>query len=378
MIQLIKCFFCSGQVSSKFLLKNFPEAPRVAANPTFNFIDFEIGVCDSCGLIQQMSRPRPAVLYENFKNDVIGYKLSRQKNLFTKFLSAFIRDDDNLFEYGAGNGQIALALAHRNVNITINDFNVTFSEPPPRNIEVIHGAMSDIEFKPKSFDLVYSSHVFEHLNDFGCHLRQMRSILKLNGMYILALPHFESWLRNLNLNTFSQEHPVYPFFHDLKSLFQSNGFEMVEKVEFEDHSLFLAFSYKNDENYLTDPKNYKEELLERYIVQLESLESFLRQTLGAFDQLIFFGANSSTQILLSLVTKCEEAALSKVVVVDNSALKQGSYLYGYEIVVQDPSIIREFGKKDCVILMLGTFDDEVRAQIHELNSEINVFTKDFL
>ena len=50
-----------------------------------------------------MNPAEPSVLYEEFKNDIIGAKLGKHKAAF-KDLKRFVFENDKLFEVGAGGG----------------------------------------------------------------------------------------------------------------------------------------------------------------------------------------------------------------------------------------------------------------------------------
>tara|TARA_B100000886_G_scaffold217062_1_gene150604 strand:+ start:1182 stop:1460 length:279 start_codon:yes stop_codon:yes gene_type:complete len=82
------CKFCLAETQSVFQIGQFPEAPRAVSKPRNETIDFDIGICMKFGLIQQISKPRIKVLYEEFKNDneIINQvkTLNKKINIFSK------------------------------------------------------------------------------------------------------------------------------------------------------------------------------------------------------------------------------------------------------------------------------------------------------
>ena len=98
------CLFCGGGKRGILNYGDFPLAPRATLEPRIQTFDFVIGLCNSCGLIQIMNPAEPSVLYEEFKNDIIGAKLGKHKAAFKDFLKRFVFENDKLFEVGAGGG----------------------------------------------------------------------------------------------------------------------------------------------------------------------------------------------------------------------------------------------------------------------------------
>ena len=368
------CKFCLGENQSVFKLEQFPEAPRAVSKPRNDTIDFDIGICKKCGLIQQISKPRLKVLYEEFKNDVVGKKLNSQKDEFINFLSSHTKKDGLFIEYGAGNCLVASNLIKKSGSkIIANDLNLDPIEDLDERVELINGDFHKLDFKEQSVDAIYSSHVFEHLEEFQNHLTKSSKILRIGGKYIIALPHFERWLYDLNLNTFTQEHPVYPFKDDLEILFANYGFEVNEIKEYQDHSLFCSFekvSNKPDVKEIVF-KN-KLNLINEFTSSIEKLKNKLNSVIDTSSSIIIFGANSSGQILINFIEKMGGTISA---IVDNSKLKQGNFLFGTNLEVQDPSIIKNFGNSDTVTVFVGVFDHEIINQVKTLNKKINIFSK---
>lgn len=93
------CYFCGlSLVETIFILYNFPIAPRSTKVPMHEKSEFKIGKCKNCHLIQKISKSNTKVLYEEFKNDIIGNKLSQQKTIFQKYINKlFGRNIDFIF-----------------------------------------------------------------------------------------------------------------------------------------------------------------------------------------------------------------------------------------------------------------------------------------
>ena len=372
----IACAFCGGGLESLWLVNDFPEAPRAAVDVRKERIDFNIGCCRDCHLVQQISSPRLNVLYEDFKNDVIGQKLDLQKTAFVKFLSSYVPPDGVLLEYGAGNCLVASNLAKSSSasRIIANDYNLEPIAAIDARVELIEGDFNDLKFGEKSIDVIYSSHVFEHLGEFFKHLTNAANFIKVGGKYIIALPYFERWLADFNLNVFTQEHPVYPFKDDLIFLFSKFGFEAVSFVEQEDHSLFCTFkNVGRDANIPRKSTKSKRTKVQNFVRYIESLKEQLKFLSCSDGRIVVFGANSSGQLLINFL---EKGNVNATDVVDNSELKQGKILFGTDLQIQSPIIIKELNVNDIVLIFVGVYDDEIKKQVRNLNSEVRIYTKE--
>ena len=102
----------------------------------------------------------------------------------------------NVLDFGCGAGQF-LELATR---LKANAIGVDIGEPnttrlKARGLNVFRGTLDEFvaQARPQSFDVITSSHVFEHLHDPVEALRLLRSLLKPDGMIWIAVPNAANW-----------------------------------------------------------------------------------------------------------------------------------------------------------------------------------------
>ena len=142
--------------------------------------EFEIVICKNCGLIQQSLSPDPNKLYFRFKNEVIGDKWKRHFTQFVDFITMSINPKSSLLEVGAGNLQLANILLEKGFdNITIVEKNIDINNVNDK-ITFHFNFLEDVNFE-KQFDLVYSSHVFEHISNIKEHIKKTSEILVGGG-----------------------------------------------------------------------------------------------------------------------------------------------------------------------------------------------------
>ena len=96
-----------------------------------------------------------------------------------------LKPTQNVLDLGCGSGEIAAHLAmHANVSCAdAVDQRIHGRELP------FYMATSPLPFGDASFDVVISNHVIEHTADPAAHLREIRRILRADGICYLATPN---------------------------------------------------------------------------------------------------------------------------------------------------------------------------------------------
>jgi ubiquinone/menaquinone biosynthesis C-methylase UbiE len=74
------------------------------------------------------------------------------------------------------------------------------------NVIIKKAVAESIPFEDEKFDTVYSSHVLEHVNDEEQCLKEMKRVLKKDGVLIIGMPTSHIAMINLFTNTFLNPH----------------------------------------------------------------------------------------------------------------------------------------------------------------------------
>ena len=85
---------------------------------------------------------------------------------------------------------------------------------------IIQGFAEKLPFESNTFDVVFSSHVLEHVNDIDASLEEMKRVLKPGGVLIIGMPTATMCLIALFSHYFFTTHVNFLFF--LKSLLTFN------------------------------------------------------------------------------------------------------------------------------------------------------------
>ena len=103
-----------------------------------------------------------------------------------------------------------------------------FVEDLVNNVPIKQGFAEDLPFADDSFDVVYSSHVLEHVNDEVKALDEMRRVLKKNGVLIIGMPTSNMAILNyISQILFTTHIKIYEL---LRNLFSENPIKNLIKI----------------------------------------------------------------------------------------------------------------------------------------------------
>ncbi len=100
------------------------------------------------------------------------------------WFAAGVAEKAKLLEIGGGNGFLAKCLADMG-------FDVVSIDPEPRQpsyFTVKKGDSTRLEFEDKSFDIIFSSNVLEHITDLSTAFSEMKRVLKNGGIMVHTMP----------------------------------------------------------------------------------------------------------------------------------------------------------------------------------------------
>lgn len=91
-----------------------------------------------------------------------------------------------------------------------------FTEDLWKERPIIHGFAEQLPFPDDSFDVVYSSHVLEHVVSEEKSLQEMKRVLKPGGVLIIGMPTAAmSWVALLSAWIFTTHISIYHFFRSI-------------------------------------------------------------------------------------------------------------------------------------------------------------------
>lgn len=165
------------------------------------------------------------------------------------------------------------------------------------------------------------------------------------------------------------EHPFYYDEKATKLLLNRNGFKIIKKTYFgKKHSVMYVTkkikifkeirydSYKKNKKIFTYLKN-------KWSKDLKKIKELIQEDKKVF----LFGANIFSQIILS--NNIDKKILG---IIDNDKNKQNQFLYGTEIKVFSPNILKKVDKP-YLYLRAGDYNNEIKKQVRSINKECSFF-----
>ncbi|MFC1544738.1 class I SAM-dependent methyltransferase [Gemmatimonadota bacterium] len=339
---------------------------------------FSIAICPGCNWIQQASEPDLSLLYRRFKNARLGSIWREHHKKLKEFIVKYLigTTGSRIAEIGGGDLELARVIKVEVPDIELRVFENSLPEGVETEKLLLEKKLWEDAYVSQPFNLIYSSHVIEHVPDPRVHISKIRDNLETGGHCIVSLPDFQHWIENLYLNAFNQEHLIYPFITDIIEAFGRYGLTIDNIYRFENHSVFLAFenSEKTSMTGKQEPTSFevKRRLLKEFEQYLARINSGLKQKCAGKKTFVF-GANSSTQVLMSLPVMRE---VKVEAILDNSELKQGQYLAGSGIPVRNPVLLKDLeDAASCVVVIfMGAYTNEICQQINSLNPDLEIIS----
>ena len=203
---------------------------RWFANPCFLMIDLNMLQNQPLEKIQQKEE-----LYSLPSATKFGQlrKASREKALI-EYIGRHLKQDAVILEIGSGRGEFAEVVkkwGYRYVGIEpANNFRQDLRE---RGFEIIGEPIPKINLKSESVDLVYSSAVIEHLENYSAvldYFLEAKRVLKPGGFMCSIVPNCDSL--GMIFHQYDYQHNFVTNSGRLEHLSRDTGFEVIESRSF--------------------------------------------------------------------------------------------------------------------------------------------------
>lgn len=370
-----KCIMCGSENLEK--LHEFKEFP-VNQNTTDASIhsditlNLEYDICPRCGMIQVRKIASEEVLYNKEHSRSIGTTWQNHHKTFAKFISEYY--PQCVFEIGGGAGYLE---KYYN-NERDQAIKWTILEPNPDPVE---GCQADYEigffdenYKIRTpFDTIVFSHLLEHIYNPAAFIHNLAKIMTSEQRLIFSVPNMQAMLQNMQTNTLNFEHTFYlgePYVDYLLSL---NGYEVIKKEYYQEHSIFYSCIKKEGTEISKMANNLysvNKAMFDRFVNNYERfVESVMKKIeLHQSGKIYLFGAHLFSQFLIAFGIDENEIEA----ILDNDVQKQGKRLQGCGLFCESPQVLAK-EDKPIVILRTGTYQEEIKKDILENINQDTIF-----
>ena len=313
------------------IVHNFLETP----NQFYEKFPFTLGVCLNCGLLQLMDCIAPEILYQNY------FTISSWKNQphvqrlieITKQMTG-LNPISRILEVGCNDGSFLTTLQEHGfknligieptkdasgiaTNKGLDIHNVFFTEEKVKAI-----------FEEKSFDVLVTRQVLEHITDLDDFLQSIDFVLKDDGFVVIEIPDSDWNLEYLDYSLW-EEHVNYFTIHTLMRLLARHGFNVIhhETTLFSGKALIaIAVKDKRDKEINT-VSDFEMKKVRNYQDKWEMFKSQLIQFLDVHKEVMVYGCGARSCTFVNFtgignMIKC---------FVDDQMEKQEKYIPGCEL-----------------------------------------------
>lgn len=357
-------------------LHTFPQFPvfmgcTSAGQDTDILADMCFQISPGSGMIQLNPLLPLEVLYpEAHGAGAVGKLWEKHHQALSDFIAQF--DPASVLEIGGGHGILATNYQNnKSIPWTILEPNPT--PIPACKARIIKGFF-DGSFKfDENVEAIVHSHVFEHIYDPDAFVTQLADFLVEGKKLFFSIPNMQVMMKRKYTNCLNFEHTVFLSEPYVDYLLARHGFRILEKEYFqEDHSIFYAAVRDRH----VPPVQLEEtlyaihkQLFTSYVAYHQELVTDINRQLASNPEGAFlFGAHVFAQYLIAFGLDTRRI----VSILDNDPNKQGKRLYGTDLMVQSPKILKNLASPK-VVLKAGVYNEEIKADILSLINETVIF-----
>jgi ubiquinone/menaquinone biosynthesis C-methylase UbiE len=147
------------------------------------------------------------------------------------------------------------------------------------DLNIVQGFAEDLPYNNQEFDVVYSSHVLEHVNDEQRSLQEMKRVLKPDGVLIIGMPTASmAWINFITQLLFTTHHRVINVFLRLLPFINAGKTPLINMLVPPSHSSHRA------KTVLYDLKYYRINNWKRIVQQEFRIEQILLPALYPYPE----------------------------------------------------------------------------------------------
>ncbi|HNR19818.1 MAG TPA: methyltransferase domain-containing protein [Bacteroidia bacterium] len=364
------CKICKRENLTTFI--EFDKYPKTISNlfvdankAKQDFAKISFVQCDYCHHVQ-IAEDMPQEFYEDY---IMTVSHSKKMNNFQIeqaefFIDKFNLANKNVLEVGCGDGNFLSVLKERKVNAFGNEPSTPFRELAlKRGLEVDEYFVDEKYMHPNApFDAVISREVMEHVPEPIEFLKNIRRVLKPEGVALIEVPNFEKALKDLRYYDMFPDHLSYFTRESLTAAMLISGFKNVEIF----YGMDAEFIYAIAQNHSVENKKL---INAKNKIQLDFEKIFL-----SYKNIVVWGAGGKG---IAAMGSLKDASKIKYVV-DSDPFKQDKHLPSSGILVKKPSVLFSDSEVDLLIITNLAYTDEILNILKENNfkSQVKILSPD--
>jgi len=262
-LKIKSCRICSNQklikiidlkdqyIQSSFIKKNSPK-------PYKKKIPLQLVLCKKCSLVQLLHTVDKKILYKNYWyesgiNSTMRLHLKKLADEAMKLLKNQKKNNINILDIGCNDGTL-LKCFPKNIERYGIDPSQIIRKVKNKKIKLIRDFFPlkrNHTLKNKKFDLITSIAMFYDLDDPSIFVKNIKSNLKKNGIWIFELSYLIDMLKLNSFDTICLEHLEYYSLHSLNFLMQKYNLKIfkISKNSINGGSIRCFVTHKDNLSY---------------------------------------------------------------------------------------------------------------------------------
>lgn len=233
-MRFIPCSCGKNSYSVFFELKKATD-PYTLNSKTQNF---KVLKCTSCNLLRNF--PFPKFCGKTFNEPEQAEFYVNRKPLFKKLLSETFakvyqhKKSGNFLDIGCSVGILLEIAKEKGFNVSgveANSFAADYANSVLGEGTVKNSLLENTSFEKNSLDVITLNHVFEHVPNASQTLKKIHSLLKKQGILLIAVPDCESSLAKVKGRNWRHWQPEHHVFHyspeTLSNLLKKHSFKLL-------------------------------------------------------------------------------------------------------------------------------------------------------
>lgn len=386
-----KCCICGNKVETKKIL---PYRDLIGSG--VEIYNMHIARCDNCGFIFQQNPFTDEQLENRYKSeskfefdsnsyipngeDNYAKRCKRQKNFIEENISGKPNGGgyESILEIGAASGyNLSLYSDKHRLGIEPSELNCKLAKKN-YGVEMFNGMWSEFwaSNTGKTFDLIFTSHVLEHIVNPMKFIQECASIC--NKYMLIEVPCFDIKFIDEPFGMFAEEHVNYFTIQSLSTIMNNTGFKMLNaELVFEPKNRtpngFPAISSLWEKSPNVLPIYNSDSCLERYLRENEILLQEINKKINAIpynEKLALWGIAHHVSMLLANTCLGNK---NIVRMYDSDKRKTGFKIMGIPITPFDKADI-ESGAVDAILITTYTAQRSILRAIEKMNLNCKIYT----
>lgn len=365
-------------------LKSVYERPGYTLSTPTHKLTFDLSykVCTCCGLVLMSPQLSQSCWDQYILNACFTtlepVDLQKEKAKLTdlerSFLDAHLGPQSRVLEIGCGDGHQLYWMSR---TYGCSTFGIDLSRKyceyvrEELGLEVANISLEHLDVAEKTYDLIFSKHVFEHLCDPLEGLHKARTLLADGGAFILMVPSVEAVTYSLRDMFAAHNYLFCPV--TLRNLLTRAGFAVESCIEGTE-LLYILRKAQPDEQFFVGDYERVRRSLDRSVSRyekifsgaIERVKGFIERWRSSGAALVIFGSGEHT---FSLLETFDFSGCDIRFLIDSNRSLRGSMRYGYRVLHPEDLAGESF---DEILISSFTYQEEIARQLQGLGVQARI------